>query len=213
MTKARLHADHKVVVHSSKHRTRLRIPKAHRQHARLHEAQNALQRIPGVRAVEINSETGSVLIHHDESEQLFDEISSALEESAPEILMALLIPGEGEAELGLGVLSNLFKKIVAAPEHANGGNGVSAAAGHQNPLVVNDNVRRYMPLAFIGIGIWQMIREEALLSGIAPVALFYYGFDLYWKLQQDTMTRHIEQTTDALPTQADLEKHRAPRGS
>jgi len=191
----------------------LRVPKGHRKPAKLHEAQTALQRVPGVRSVEINSDTGSVLIHHDDRPFLFDEITAALEESAPDLLTALLIPGEGEIELGLGMLSNLFKKIIVAePVHGNGGNGVGPADAEQDPLAQGDNVKRYLPMAFIAVGLWQMIQQEALLSGIAPVALFYYGFDLYWKLHQDTVTRQIEQATETLPTQADSHKH-APRGS
>ena len=76
-SKRPLSAQHHTVAHTSKHRTRLRVPKNKRGHVKFSKAKQALEAIPGVRSVEINDDTGSLLIHHDETPGLFEDVSEA----------------------------------------------------------------------------------------------------------------------------------------
>jgi copper chaperone CopZ len=206
MTAPKLHSSHEAVVHSSANRTRLRVPKSSRKHAQLHHAQHALEKIQGVSSVEINHQTGSLLVHHDDRPDILNEISSALQESAPEILAALLIPGAEEAEIGMGVITSLFKKCVLGPLTGKkadepAGNGGSPAPSQ--PFGVsfpadNTTIKTMLPIAFICAGAWKLMQEEALLAGLAPIACFYYGFDMYWKLRQENVDARIEATADRL---------------
>jgi copper chaperone CopZ len=206
MTTPKLHRHHHTVVHSSTNRTRLRVPKSHRSHAHLLHAKKAIENLPGVSAVEVNPETGSLLIHHEDRPDILTEVSAALQESAPEILAALLIPGIGEADLGIGVLSSLVKRCVIEPlsgsaQNKTGANGGFASTSESYGIdfpAGNKTIRRMLPLAFVAAGTWKLLQEEALLAGLAPIACFYYGFDLYWKFRQENVEARIEETTEQI---------------
>ena len=194
MSRRTLHEHAHGVVHRSKHRTRLRVPRRYRKSTNLHEVKSELEKIPGIQSVEVNEETGSVLIHHDETPQLLDKVSQALDEAAPELLACMLMPGAEELEVGIGVVSKLFQSLFASPEHAVPGNGGTAVAHAVGVGPGASSVaKNYLPMAFVAAGVWQMLQEEALLAGIAPLALFYYGFDMYWKIRQEQRTAYLEQ--------------------
>ena len=187
-SKRPLSAEHHTVAHTSKHRTRLRVPKNKRSHVKFSKAKQAIEAIPGVRSVEVNDDTGSVLIHHDETPGLFEDVSEALAESAPDLLAALLLPEAEGAEIGLSFLASIAKHLFMEPHPGNThGEGTAVATSTQSEFhfeAGNVNYRKVVPMAFIGIGLWQMLEQEALLAGIAPIALLYYGFDMYWKFNQ-----------------------------
>src|SRR5437016_5420740 len=109
MTKKKLHVKSKAVVHQSKHRTRLRVPKTYRHGEHMHHVRKRIEDVPGVRSVEVNQETGSLLIHHDERPNLLEDITLVLEESAPELLACMLLPGAEEGEIGLEMIGGLCK--------------------------------------------------------------------------------------------------------
>jgi hypothetical protein len=158
--------------------------------------QKSLEGIDGVESVVINNHTGSVLVHHHESADLLDQIGDALQESAPDILASMLVPGGGELEAGLGVIAALAKNFLSdsklTPSSNNGGgapaHGLSAG---------NVTARRAIPLALIGAGLWKLWQEEALLGGLAPLALLYYGWDMNWKFKLDERTTELEHLAES----------------
>ena len=75
MTAPKLHSSHEAVAHSSANRTRLRVPKSSRKSARnCHRVPNMpWKKIQGVSSVEINYETGSRPVHHDNRPDILNE--------------------------------------------------------------------------------------------------------------------------------------------
>lgn len=200
MAKHSLHARSRAVVHRSKNRTRLRVPKKYRQHESMRKVQTRIERIPGVQSVVINSQTGSVLVHHDETPDLLDEIGAAFEESAPDILMAMV--GGEEAELGLGFLTSFAKSLFTheGTRAAAGNGGGSAAAETFGAGGIT--AKQALPLMLIAAGVWKMMQDEALLGSLAPLALFYYGFDLAWKFREENRTVEIERIATHHPSES-----------
>jgi copper chaperone CopZ len=196
MAKQQLRKHSHGVVHRGKNRTRLRVPRKYRSHESMAAMQKRLETIPGVESVVINSQTGSVLVHHQESADLLEQIGDALQESAPDILASMLVPGGGELEAGLGVIAALAKNFLSdaklTPVSNNGGHAAehSLSAG-------NVTARRAIPLALIGAGLWKMWQEEALLGSLAPLALLYYGWDMHWKFKLDERTTELEHLAES----------------
>src|SRR5436305_11351591 len=122
MTKKKLTDDHDAVVHRSKHRTRLRVPKGSRHPKQLHDVKKAIEKIDGVKSVDVNPQTGSVLVHHEDKHDMLADIGAAIEESAPELLTALIMP-EAAAEAGGELLARMFKKYWLAPRDGEGSTG------------------------------------------------------------------------------------------
>ncbi|HEY9731574.1 MAG TPA: cation transporter [Drouetiella sp.] len=207
MTKEKLTEKHGAVVHRSKHRTRLRVPKGKlRNEHDLLEVKNAIQKIDGVRHVEVNPQTGSVLVHHEDKHDILTDIGAAIEESAPELLMALVMPAAAE-EAGVELLTRMFRKYFMTPradQIPNGGNGgveheVNGGARFELRIregyartVNKKNAKNIVPLAFVVAGAVKLVRDESLWANVPALALFYWGFDMYWKLQQTEELQNVE---------------------
>lgn len=195
--KQELQHTHHGVVHQSSRRTRLRVPKPYRAKKTLTPVKNAIQNVPGVTEVEVNSETGSILVHHEDRPGILPAIGAAVEESAPELLAALIVPEGGEAAAPF--LSSIFKRYFLAPR---GPQGESAAgslsdADQGEPTIP---LKKLVPAAFAAAGVWKLIETESLLGGVAPLVLFYYAFDTYWKFSMSESEHRIEKADGALPT-------------
>lgn len=207
MTKHTLTEQHGAVVHRSKHRTRLRVPKGKlRNEHDLQQVKDAIQKIDGVRHVEVNPQTGSVLVHHEDKHDMLTDIGAAIEESAPELLMALVMPAAAE-EAGVELLTRMFRKYFMTPRAnptANGGNGgaehgVNGGAKFELRIregyartVNKENAKNLVPLAFVVGGVIKLVRDESLWANVPALALFYWGFDMYWKLQQSEELHNVE---------------------
>ena len=107
----------------------------------------------------------------------------------------------------MGLITNsLFKKCVLEPmtgKKADQCEGNGGSAAPSQPFGVsfpadNTTIRTVLPIAFICAGAWKLMQEEALLAGLAPIACFYYGFDMYWKLRQENVDARIEAAADRL---------------
>lgn len=74
------------VIHHVPHRTRYRLASHHRNEeivTRLHES---LKKVPGVKKVEFNDRTGSVLVHHDEIPDMVNTLNNACGDIAVDLL-------------------------------------------------------------------------------------------------------------------------------
>jgi len=167
----RLHAKSTGVAHHLAHRTRLRIPRQHRTPHKMEQVAQALRTAPGVRHVEVNHRTGSILVQHDEHPDILKTVEKTLEESSGEILEALIEGGNPEVvglTMGLHLISSLFSS-------ADG--KISTATNNMLDL------RALAPVVFLAAGIMRLRRGagEDVLMTISPIVLFWYAFDLYWR--------------------------------
>ncbi len=167
----------KAVAHHSPGRTRLKVPKKHRH--KLHELKSEIAKQPGVKNVDINHDTGSIVVQHEHDTAIFDAMHKAVEGLGGELLTALI---EGESVEMLGVAS-----VVAA------GVGILEAVGktffgtreeNSTPLLTGatSDIKTLVPAAFLLASIVKSYQTRSFWQGVAPIVLAYYAFDSYWKL-------------------------------
>lgn len=196
MTKQHLQKGSIGVAHKSAKRTRLRVSKKYRHRETLHPVKEAIANIPGVTGVEVNPQTGSILVHHDEQPGILASISEAIEQTAPELLLELVMPEEMALIAGAPAVSGLLKslaKVVTGEDTAADEGYSENADGAQPARSSAATIKRMVPAAFAVAGIYKLIETESLLAGMAPLVLFYYAFDSYWKLSEEDRVKHIEQ--------------------
>lgn len=92
------------VVHSTAHRTRLKVPREHRTAQSAKTIKDAVERVPGVQGVHVNADTGNVVVEHDSRPDIIESIGDAIARVAPEILAVLTESTRGQG-IGLGGLS------------------------------------------------------------------------------------------------------------
>lgn len=173
----RLSSSSKGVAHSTPGRTRLKLSKRHRKH--LHKIKDAISAQPGVKSVEINHDTGSLLVHHEHEFPIFEVLHKAVETVGPELLTTLI---EGEtAELAGGV------SLVAA------GVGLVAAVGktvlgplqsEKTPAFLSgkpSDLKTIVPTAFLIAAAIKAYETRTFWQGVTPMVLAYWAFDTYWR--------------------------------
>lgn len=174
----RLTRESKSVAHHSPGRTRLKVPKSQRKH--LHKIKDALVANPGVKNVEINHQTGSVLVHHEHETPIFEVMHKAVESVEADLLTALI---EGEAVELAGVFS-----IAAAGVGLLGsiGKGLldSAGQGGKLPTLISgqaSDLKTVVPAAFLIAACYKAYQSKTFWQGLTPMALAYWAFDTYWR--------------------------------
>ena len=173
------------VVHSSANRTRIKIPKVQRSYHNADVVKNALLTVPGVKDVQANPKTGSIIVEHEERADIIENIGEAIREVAPDLLTVLTATSLGS----VGSLSGVGLKGLAAfgsilsvvlPDDRS---REAKAANDGKPNF--SSIKRIIPWAFLGTGLVQLIQGEALLAGVSPLLLIYLAFDSHWKFEQE----------------------------
>jgi len=59
-------------------------------------------------------------------------------------------------------------------------------------LTETPEVNKLLPLGVLAFAIYKGIRDGALMAGESSFAIMYIAFDLYWKFQQENVTRKIQ---------------------
>ena len=72
------HKQTKGLVHHLPHRTRFRVSHRHRDEGAVRRIRDSVMSVAGVKSVEVNERTGSVLVHHEERAAVVDNVSEAL---------------------------------------------------------------------------------------------------------------------------------------
>jgi hypothetical protein len=167
-----------VVVHAIPGRLRLKVAKIKGDPALARKAQNALIRVPGVKQVEAQPLTGSVLIHYELAEVLTEEAAMALTDA-----FSRLFPEIDTAALVRGIESLL--------EHlASGGaleptvslrQTLTALSTKMTGLLGDIDLRLLIPLTLLTLGL-----RSLLISKPRPLPswydYFWYGFSTFFIL-------------------------------
>jgi hypothetical protein len=168
------------------------VPKNQRHN--LHQLKENLQNTPGVNNVEVNHNTGSVLVHHDHEMPIFEVLHKAVETVGTDLLTTLI---EGEtAELlgpativatGVGLIASMGKSFIGRrtpPEGAE--KPASFFSGTPN------DVKTLLPAAFLLAAAYKAWETESFWTGVSPLALAYWAFDTYWKLNISSDLSRVE---------------------
>ena len=193
------------VVHSTAHRTRLKVPKQQRSSHNAKVVKDAISLVPGVKEVRIHEGSGNVIIEHDSRADIVENIGEAIRTVAPEHLAVLTehTAGEGIGLGGLAAIGALLGNILSDNQDTS----EQAAAGEARD--VKAQIKRVIPWAFLGAGLLQLLEGESILAGVPPLALFYWAFDSHWKFKEEKI---IAATHEAAPTaEATATAKAAPR--
>jgi copper chaperone CopZ len=176
------------VVHKSPGRIRLKVPKSQRHH--LDKVKKNLENTPGVTNVEVNHKTGSVLVQHEHEAPIFEILHKAVETVGTDLLTTL-IEGEAVSIIGpasliaaaVGVFATALGKpraAAAATDAEPSGNG----SGFSLPSFTGEvsDLKYVVPAAFFVAAAYKTYEMGSFWVGITPIALAYWGFDIYWKL-------------------------------
>lgn len=171
----------KGVAHHSPGRTRLKVPKKYRNSKEVHKVKSALSAVPGIKHVELNDKTGSLLVHHEHDMPIFETIADSVQTVAADLLVTLIegeeAPALGGVQLlaaGAGLVTGVAKNLLTPDEDNNGRIRILNAS--------TSDLKNILPLAFLGAAIYKAYETRTIWSGVAPAVLAYWAFDSYWKL-------------------------------
>ncbi len=167
------------VAHHIPHRTRYHLATHHRNAETKNRVHELLNKVPGVKKVEFNERTGSVLVHHDEVPEILGALSEALttlgadlfEEIASEEMA--IIPG---VSLAAHLVKNRFSKV-----------------DRYLARITNNYVdlKILLPLIFLGAGLYQVSKRRMLFESVPPLVLFYYAYDSYLKFHGPSVDKSL----------------------
>jgi hypothetical protein len=154
------------VVHRLPERTRLRLPSSHRQSDTMRQLQTAMSSVPGVRGVETNSDTGSVLLYHEPDGAHPHRIGETLQATT-----GLALDWEPPQQ----------ERPVEGRPLADGVKGTAAALDRKLAEATGGRVdlRILVPVALAGAAMMQIVAIGGELGAIPPYLLLYWAFDTF----------------------------------
>jgi hypothetical protein len=165
------------LVHRTPARFRLRVPAAQRTPEHLEQLRQQLQSTPGVRRAEINRETGSILVHHDEGAVVEDLLEKAglseqvLLDAVPPRMRGMV---RAEASTVATDATDAFFDLDARLSRATGG---------------WLDLKMAIPLGLLTAATWRFIAEGGAFLSVPPYLLLYWAFDSFTKLHQPEIER------------------------
>ncbi len=151
-------------------RLRLRLDRGRRGRELLHEAGHRLEGREGVRRVEGNSTTGSLLLHYDPGQLNHDQLLAILRDAGvivQDILEACEsgLPAAGKSTTATTIteaLSDLDKRL-------------SMVTGRRVDL------KLIFPATLGALGLRQILTQGLGLNQVPAYVLLWYAFDSFWK--------------------------------
>jgi len=159
------------VTHHLPHRTRLRLPKSQRHAHVMTKVKDRLKKVPGVKEVHVNERTGSILIEHDEKQNVLENLGTAVQEVAGDLFDSLVEMQDKEVP-GLSIVAHLVKSQASKLD-------TKVATATDNWL----DLKTLLPVALLGAGVVTAVREQAWLGlgEIPAFVFFWYAYDAYMK--------------------------------
>lgn len=172
------------VAHHLPHRTRLRIPKSHRNEITIRKVEKAVLSVHGVKSVESRENTGSIIVQHDEKDNILQSIGDAIAKATPEIF-EMLVEQEVKQVEDISLLAYLL------------GAGVSVL-NREVARKTNNwfNLKVVLPASLLTAGVAKAVRDEGWLAEMPAWVLIYYAFDTYMKFHPMTPLKLEERMDD-----------------
>lgn len=168
-----LHDRHTHVVSSTPSRTRIRVSAKRRTPQEIDHITKALQALPDVYSVRPNLQTGSIIIHHDQSAKVIDNFVATLCD------LGVILFHTVNVELPeTGDKSEVAGDLVQAVTDLN------RRVGEATHGVVD--LRFLLPFGLGGLAIYQLLQKGWQLESAPWYVLAYYAFDSFIKLHYTT---------------------------
>ncbi|MDQ6741842.1 MAG: heavy-metal-associated domain-containing protein [Candidatus Dormibacteraeota bacterium] len=151
------------VRHRSHGRVRASLEKSERSPARMEQIKQRIESHPGIRSVEVNPTTGSVLVTGDHNDQIHQALNSAL------VLVESLRNGE-PSEKAVETVVGAVKAADARVLEATGG---------------TISLKWLVPASFIALGARQLLAQGLTIGSVPWYVLIYYGVDSFLKLNPE----------------------------
>ena len=170
------------VVHRLPHRTRIRMPKVHRTPGKMEKMADRFRKLEGVKDVEVDHRTGSILLKHTEDPGIIESLMASLED-AGDLFLSVMMEEEGP-ESELSVVSKFLKETL--------GTANSNVSRSTRGFI---DLRMMVPLGFLGAAVWKMrsTGARAWLMEVPPYVLLWYAWDSYMKLHHTRPPQEIIQ--------------------
>jgi hypothetical protein len=188
------HRKIKAIAHHLPQRTRIKLPRSHRDAASIARITDSIKRVNTVNSVEVNARTGSMLVYHEEDTEILGSLQGALGEVAGELIEAAL-EAEAMSFPGLSIVAHLIGKTMGkADTH------LSTAT---NNLV---DLKTMLPVTFVAAGIAQSLRSGVFLGPVPNWVFFYLAYDTYMRFHSPSMSAISQKLSETkLPGQDSID--------
>ncbi|MGQ9872309.1 HMA2 domain-containing protein [Leptodesmis sp.] len=168
-----LHDRHTHIVSSTPSRTRIRVSAKRRTPEQMGEITRALQAMPDVYSVRPNLQTGSIIIHYDQTPTVVEDLAATLHD------VGVILFNTIDIELpATGGKSGVADDLVKAVADLNRRVGASTEG--------SIDLRFLIPLGLGGLAIYQLLRKGWQFETAPWYVLAYYAFDSFIKLHYTT---------------------------
>lgn len=161
------------LVHRLPHRTRIRVPRSHRTPEIMRAVRESLLSVPGVQRVEVNTTTGSLLLHHGGGAPAIASMAEPLKsvsgldlELAPSTQPAT--PPQRSAD------SELTRRLAASVGAVN--TGVASTVNGWLDL------RALVPVTLLSIGMLRIL--DGRWTPMPTYVFFYYAYSIFMQLNK-----------------------------
>ncbi|HEX2987534.1 MAG TPA: hypothetical protein VHS06_05120 [Chloroflexota bacterium] len=162
-------------------RLRVRLDRNRRSRESLHEARRSLELREGIRQVEGNSTTGSLLLHYDPEQLNHDQLLSILKDAGVivrDILEAggTELPAVGKSTTATSItdsLNDLDRRL-------------SSITGRRLDL------KLLFPATLGALGLRQVLTQGLGLNQVPAYVLLWYAFDSFWKFHAGRSPEPVE---------------------
>lgn len=164
------HGHYQGVTHHLPHRTRYRLSSKYRDTDTVNRLRRSIATVPGVKDVEINDRTGSILVHHEERPGMLDSLAVAFEDVAGDIFQEITTAEINEVLPGASILGYLIKRRFSALD--------SKLSDASNNMI---DLKMLLPIGFLLAGLHKIAKNRNWFDQVPAWVLFYYAYDSYLK--------------------------------
>ncbi|GAB4345280.1 MAG: hypothetical protein OHK0047_38570 [Leptolyngbyaceae cyanobacterium] len=164
-----LHDRRTHIVSSTPSRTRIRVSAKRRTPEQMDQITKALQAMPDVYSVRPNLQTGSIIIHHDQTPTVVEDLAATLHDLGV-ILFHTIDMGLPATGGKSGVADDLVQAVA----------DLNRRVGESTQGAVD--LRFLIPLGLGGLAIYQLLRKGWQFETAPWYVLAYYAFDSFIKL-------------------------------
>ncbi len=161
---------HQGVTHHLPHRTRYRLASKYRDPDTVNRIRRSIATVPGVKDVEINDRTGSILVQHEEQPGMLDSLAVAFEDVAGDIFQEITTTEIDEILPGASILGYIIKRRFGELD--------SRLSNASNNMI---DLKMLLPIGFLLAGLHKVAKNRNWFDQVPAWVLLYYAYDSYLK--------------------------------